>query len=150
PLSAQDASNPQVASLGPIESQDGKAVLFSVILTNDSDKTAKLVDSFNAIRDRYSTGGTTMYELGEPTSTADFKKISQEDFKKGDFIGIVVAMIVLLVVFGSLLAGVTPIIMGVFAIFSALGLVGLIGTFWRFSFFVPNLISMMGLAVGID
>ena len=27
---------------------------------------------------------------------------------------------------------------------------GLIGTFWRFSFFVPNLISMMGLAVGID
>jgi len=150
PLPQQDASNPQVASLGPIDSQDGKAVLFSVILTNDSDKTAKLVDSFDAMRDRYSTGGTTMYQLGEPTSTADFKKISQEDFKKGDFIGIVVAMIVLLVVFGSLLAGVTPIIMGVFAIFSALGLVGLIGTFWRFSFFVPNLISMMGLAVGID
>jgi RND superfamily putative drug exporter len=150
PLSAHDASNPQVASLGPIESQDGRAVLFSVILTNDSDKTAKLVDSFNAIRDRYSTGGTTMYELGEPTSTYDFKKISQEDFKKGDFIGIVVAMIVLLVVFGSLLAGVTPIIMGIFAIVSALGLVGLIGTVWRFSFFVPNLVSMMGLAVGID
>jgi putative drug exporter of the RND superfamily len=150
PLPQQDASDPQVASLGPIESQDGTAVMFSVILTNDSDKTAKLVDSFDAMRDRYTTGGTTLYELGEPTSTADFEKISQEDFKKGDFIGIVVAIIVLLIVFGSLLAGVTPIIMGIFAIASALGLVGLIGTFWRFSFFVPNLISMMGLAVGID
>ena len=30
------------------------------------------------------------------------------------------------------------------------GLVGVIGQVWHFSFFVPNLISMMGLAVGID
>jgi putative drug exporter of the RND superfamily len=150
PLSEQDASDPQVASLGPIDSEDGTAVLFTVILTGDTDKTAAEVDELNTIRERYSTDGTTMYALGEPTSTDDFKKISEEDFKKGDAIGIVVAMIVLLVVFGSLLAGVTPIIMGIFAIVTALGLVGLIGTFWRFSFFVPNLISMMGLAVGID
>ena len=150
PLSEQDASDPQVAALGPIDSEDGTAVLFTVILTGDTDKTAEQVQNLNTIRERYSTDGTTMYALGEPTSTDDFKKISEEDFKKGDAIGIVVAMIVLLVVFGSLLAGVTPIIMGIFAIVTALGLVGLIGTFWRFSFFVPNLISMMGLAVGID
>jgi RND superfamily putative drug exporter len=31
-----------------------------------------------------------------------------------------------------------------------LGLIGLVGQLWRISFFVPNLISMMGLAVGID
>jgi RND superfamily putative drug exporter len=150
PVSEQDASDPQVAALGPIDSEDGTAVLFTVILTGDTDKTAEQVANLDAIRERYSTDGTTMYALGEPTSTDDFKKISEEDFKKGDAIGIVVAMIVLLVVFGSLLAGVTPIIMGIFAIVTALGLVGLIGTFWRFSFFVPNLISMMGLAVGID
>ena len=150
PVSEQDASDPQVAALGPIDSEDGTAVLFTVILTGDTDKTAEQVENLNKIRERYSTDGTTMYALGEPTSTDDFKKISEEDFKRGDAIGIVVAMIVLLVVFGSLLAGVTPIIMGIFAIVTALGLVGLIGTFWRFSFFVPNLISMMGLAVGID
>ena len=150
PVSEQDASDPQVAALGPIDSEDGTAVLFTVILTGDTDKTAEQVQNLDTIRERYSTDGTTMYALGEPTSTDDFKKISEEDFKKGDAIGIVVAMIVLLVVFGSLLAGVTPIIMGIFAIVTALGLVGLIGTFWRFSFFVPNLISMMGLAVGID
>ena len=151
PVSEQDASDPQVAALGPIDSEDGTAVLFTVILTGDTDKTAaSRWTNWTTIRERYSTDGTTMYALGEPTSTDDFKRISEEDFKKGDAIGIVVAMIVLLVVFGSLLAGVTPIIMGIFAIVTALGLVGLIGTFWRFSFFVPNLISMMGLAVGID
>ncbi len=150
PLSQQEASNPEAAALGPIQSQDGTAVLFSVILTNDSDQTATIVDDLNAIRERYSEGGTTLYELGEPTSTDDFKKISEEDFQKGDAIGILVALVVLLIVFGSLLAGVTPIVMGIFAIVTALGLVALVGQVWHFSFFVTNVISMMGLAVGID
>jgi uncharacterized membrane protein YdfJ with MMPL/SSD domain len=150
PLSQQDAANPQLAALGPIPSDDGTAVLFNAVLVDDSDQTATIVDELNSIRDRYSTGDTRLYMLGEPTSTDDFKKISEEDLRKGEFIGIAVAIIVLLVVFGSAIAGVTPIIMGIFAIGVAFGLVGVIGQVWRFSFFVPNLISMMGLAVGID
>ena len=150
PLPQQEASDPQVAALGPIPSEDGTAVLFNVILVGDSDQTATIVEDLNAIRDRYTTGDTRFYMLGEPTSTDDFKKISEEDLRKGEFFGIAVAIIVLLVVFGSLIAGVTPIIMGIFAIGVAMGLVGVFGQVWRFSFFVPNLISMMGLAVGID
>ena len=150
PLPEEEASDPQVAALGPIPSDDGTAVLFNVVLVGDSDQTATIVEGLNEIHDRYNQGDTQFYMLGEPTSTDDFKKISEEDLAKGEFVGVAVAIIVLLVVFGSLIAGVTPIIMGIFAIGVALGLVGLIGQAWRFSFFVPNLISMMGLAVGID
>ena len=60
------------------------------------------------------------------------------------------AIIVLIVVFGAVVAGLTPIVMGIFAIAVTLGVVGLFGVLWDFSFFTPNLISMMGLAVGID
>ena len=150
PLPANQANDPVVAALGPIPSEDGKAVLFTVILAGDADQTAKHVDELNSIRERYSTGGTTMYMLGETTSTDDFKKISEEDLRKGEGIGVLVAIVVLIIVFGSLVAGITPIVMGIFAIGVALGLVGVIGQVWHFSFFVPNLISMMGLAVGID
>jgi len=150
PIPEQEASDPQVAALGPIPSDDGTAVLFNAVLVGDSEQTATIVEDLNAIRDRYNTGDMRFYMLGEPTSTDDFKKISEEDLAKGEFVGVVVAIIVLLVVFGSLIAGVTPIIMGIFAIGVAFGLVGVIGQVWRFSFFVPNLISMMGLAVGID
>jgi RND superfamily putative drug exporter len=150
PLPTEQRKDPQAAALGPIDSQDGTAVLFTVILAGDSDQTASHVEQLNEIKDRYTTGDTTMYMLGEPTSTDDFKKISEEDLQKGESIGILVAIIVLLVVFGSAIAGVTPIIMGIFAIGVAFGLVGLLGQIWRFSFFVPNLMSMMGLAVGID
>jgi RND superfamily putative drug exporter len=40
--------------------------------------------------------------------------------------------------------------MGIFSIAVTLGIIGLIGQLWKFTFFAPNLISMMGLAVGID
>ena len=150
PLSQADKSNPQVAALGPFPSEDGTAVLFNVILVKDSDQTATIVDGLDTIQAKYSTGDTRFYMLGEPTSTADFKKISEDDLKKGETIGVVVAIIVLLIVFGSLIAGVTPIIMGIFAIGVAFGVVGLLGEVWRWSFFVPNLMTMLGLAVGID
>jgi RND superfamily putative drug exporter len=150
PLPADKKSDPQVKALGPIDSQDGTATLFTVILAGDADQTNAHVGELNALRDKYSTGATTMYMLGQTTSTDDFKKISEQDLRKGESIGILVAVIVLLVVFGSAIAGVTPIIMGIFAIGVAFGLVGLLGQLWKFSFFVPNLISMMGLAVGID
>jgi RND superfamily putative drug exporter len=150
PLSDEEQQNPQAAALGPIPSGDGTAVLFTAVLTGDTDDAATVVEDLNTIRERYTTGDTTMYMLGEPTSTDDFKKISEKDLQKGESIGIIVAIIVLLIVFGSAIAGITPIIMGIFAIGVAFGLVGIIGQLWHFSFFVPNLISMMGLAVGID
>ncbi len=150
PLPDDQQADPEVAALGPIASEDGTAVLFTVVLSGDTDQTASHVADLETIREHYSSDTTQMYALGEPTSTEDFKKISEEDFKKGDAIGIFAAIIVLLVVFGSLLAGMTPIAIGILAITTALGLVALIGQIWNFSFFVTNLISMMGLAVGID
>jgi RND superfamily putative drug exporter len=148
PQSAQQ--DPVQAALGPIPSEDGKAVLFSVVLHGTADEADKYADRFAAIRNAATTGGVHAFTLGQVTSSADFKKVSEEDLKFGESIGIVVALVVLLLVFGAAVAGVTPLIMGIFAISVTLGITALIGTIWKFSFFVPNLISMMGLAVGID
>jgi hypothetical protein len=71
PIPEQEASDPQVAALGPIPSDDGTAVLFNIVLVGDSDQTATIVEELNAIHDRYSTGDTQFYMLGEPTSTED-------------------------------------------------------------------------------
>ena len=150
PLPDDQQNDAQVAALGPIQSKDGSAVLFTVILTGDTDQTTEAVPALETIRERYSTGDTTMYMLGQATSTEDFKRISEEDLRVGEGIGVLAAIVVLIIVFGSLVAGITPIVMGIFAISVALGIVGLIGQAWHFSFFAPNLISMMGLAVGID
>ncbi|MDP6823519.1 MAG: MMPL family transporter, partial [Dehalococcoidia bacterium] len=43
-----------------------------------------------------------------------------------------------------------PIILAIVAVFTAIGLTGIIGQFVELNEFVPNIITMMGLAVGID
>jgi RND superfamily putative drug exporter len=81
---------------------------------------------------------------------ADFTEIAEEDLRRGETIGIAIALIVLVVVFASILAAIVPIVMAVFAIAVALGLVSLIGQAVEFNLFVTNMVSMIGLAVGID
>jgi RND superfamily putative drug exporter len=143
--------DPLQAALGPFPSEDGNAVLFSVVLSGDDlDEASEHVDELEKIRSDSTGSGFETLILGQATSSEEFKRISEEDIRVGESVGIVVALVVLVIVFGALVAGVSPIIMAIFAIAVTLGIVGLIGQVWRFSFFAPNLITMMGLAVGID
>ena len=95
-------------------------------------------------------GAFTVQVGGNATLGADFSTIAEQDLRKGEMIGIAVALIVLIVVFGSIVAAVVPIIMGLFAIGVSMGLVALIGQLVHFNLFVTNMVSMIGLAVGID
>ncbi len=58
----------------------------------------------------------------------------------------------LLIVFGAIVAGLLPLLMTValHASRSRSASSACFGVLWDFSFFTPNLISMMGIAVGID
>jgi putative drug exporter of the RND superfamily len=150
PQPEQVSQDPKTAPFGPFPSADGQAVLFTMVMTGDIDDAAEHVGALETIRAEATGDGTKAFILGEATSTEDFKKISEEDLRFGESIGVVAAIIVLVIVFGSLVAGITPIVMGIFSIAVALGIVAVIGQIWKFTFFAPNLISMMGLAVGID
>jgi RND superfamily putative drug exporter len=150
PQPAEVAEDPRTAPFGPFPSEDGRAVLFTIVMTGDVDDAAENVASIETVREEASTGDVEAYVLGEASSTEDFKRISEEDLRFGESIGVIAAIIVLVIVFGSLVAGITPIIMAIFAISVTLGIVGVVGQLWKFTFFAPNLISMMGLAVGID
>ena len=61
------------------------------------------------------------------SSSEDFKRISEEDLRFGEGIGVLAAIIVLIIVFGAVVAGLTPIVMGIFSIAVTLGIVGLFG-----------------------
>jgi RND superfamily putative drug exporter len=102
------------------------------------------------VLDQNTSPGFTSQLAGNATLNADTTKVAQDDLKKGESVGITVALIVLVIVFASILAAVLPISMAMVAIVVALGLVWLIGQFVHFNLFVENMITMIGLAVGID
>jgi RND superfamily putative drug exporter len=67
-----------------------------------------------------------------------------------ELIGIAVAMIVLLAGFGSVIAGVLPLLSAIIGVFTGLGLLGMIAAAISFGTSSPTLATMMGLGVGID
>ncbi len=111
PLTEEQAADPQVAALGPIPSEDGSAVLFTVVYAGDIDEATPHFEDVEALREGTSVDGVEAYMLGAVSSSEDFKVISEEDLAFGESIGVVAAVIVLLIVFGAILAGVLPLLM---------------------------------------
>jgi RND superfamily putative drug exporter len=88
---------------------------------------------------------------GEWTVENDFAHLSQEDLEKGELqFGLPAALIILLLVFGAVVAGLVPLLLALIAILTALGLTALVGIAFDLSIFTVNMLSGMGLALGID
>ena len=77
---------------------------------------------------RTTADGFTTQLAGQATLNADFTTIAEEDARKGESIGIMVALVVLVVVFGAIVAALVPIGMAIVAIGIALGITALVGS----------------------
>jgi RND superfamily putative drug exporter len=136
---------------GPV-SEEGHAALLPVLMTSTDEDVlsddAKTVEA--AVRSVEAPEGFETYFAGPASVFNEFQEVIEEDIQKGESIGILVALIVLIVVLGAVVAGIIPILLAIFAIVGAMGITALVGTAFSFSFFVQNMITMIGLAVGID
>jgi putative drug exporter of the RND superfamily len=128
-------------------STDRKTTLVLVPVADVSDA---IVTDLRAVAARASNDTYTVQVAGQAALQADFMKLAKDDMKKSESIGLAVALIVLIVVFGSIIAALLPLVMGLFAISVALGLVALVGQVFQFNLVVENMVTMIGLAVGID
>jgi RND superfamily putative drug exporter len=88
---------------------------------------------------------------GQNTLSNDFDALSQHDLKSGELkFGMPAALVVLLLVFGAVVAGLVPLVLALVSITVAVGLTSLFAVPFTLSVFVVNMISGMGLALGID
>jgi RND superfamily putative drug exporter len=87
---------------------------------------------------------------GEPAVYEAISELSAEDLRKAESYALPFALIVLVLVFGTLVAASLPVIGGAFAVTATLGAMYLIAPHYDLSIFVMNVASMLGLAVGID
>jgi uncharacterized membrane protein YdfJ with MMPL/SSD domain len=76
--------------------------------------------------------------------------LSSEESETSEVVGIIVAMIILSLVLGSLVAMGMPILTAVLGLGAALSLVGLLGHLMSIPTSGPTLATMIGLGVGID
>jgi putative drug exporter of the RND superfamily len=127
-------------------SPDRHSALVSVHIGSDSGAgpVEKVVEKANGTA--FEVGITGYHSTGY-----DFGKQSQTDLEKGELaFGLPAALIVLVLVFAAVVAGLVPVLMAILSIIVALGLVAVISLEFSLSVFIVNMLTGMGLALGID
>jgi uncharacterized membrane protein YdfJ with MMPL/SSD domain len=88
---------------------------------------------------------------GQKTLDRDLNELSQSDLQHGELqFGLPTALIILLLVFGAVVAGLVPLLIALPSIAVALGLVAVLAHAFSLSVFVINMLTGMGLALAID
>jgi uncharacterized membrane protein YdfJ with MMPL/SSD domain len=126
-------------------SDDRHATLIGILRQKDVNPLLDVVKSSNG------ENGFTVVMTGEGTLDHDFNDLSQHDLKSGELqFGLPAAFVILLLVFGAVVAGLIPLLMAMVAIVVALGLCSLLAEAFSLSVFFVNMLTGMGLALGID
>jgi RND superfamily putative drug exporter len=128
-------------------SPDRHSTLIAFNMPMDADEK---MDQVYALGDRYATGGFEVFHTGSAAFMADSMELGESSMSTGETIGISAAIVILAIVFGAIAAAVLPIVLGIVSIVVALGLTALVGQAMDLTFMITNMITMMGLAVGID
>jgi RND superfamily putative drug exporter len=132
-------------------SVDSKIALVPTTLSVSDGEAAGIIKPFlTTIEEANETPGYRVTSVGQGSVELEFNELAEETLAKGEMIGIGFALIVLLVVFGAAVAAGLPILLAIASILVAVALSAIIGRVMGLDEFVVQIITMIGLAVGID
>ena len=132
-------------------SSDRDTTIVPVIMAGSRNDAITNVRKLHEIVDAAGESGEfEVFQTGRATAGGDFQEASERDLLTGELIALPIALVIPVLVFGALAAAVVPILLAGVAIVVATGASALLGQTFELSFFVVNMITMMGLATGID
>jgi len=132
-------------------SADGRTTLILVTLAGSASESDEHIDRlYDLVRAQDGRDGFSVAITGAGTWEREARDLAASDLRRGELIGIPIALIVLVFVFGAVAAALVPLALAVVAIALASALTVLMGAVFDVSVFAVNVITMMGLAVGID
>lgn len=134
---------------------DRRTTFFLVSLATSHDSVGNVVqplrEAFQQVLKRFPDGGAySVLVTGRAPLDIDIRTVSAEDAHRNERKLVPITLAVLVLAFGALVAALLPVIVGILAILIALTIVGIMAQYTAMSVFVLNMISMIGLGVGID
>ncbi|MEZ0161595.1 MULTISPECIES: MMPL family transporter [Streptomyces althioticus group] len=89
-------------------------------------------------------------EIGGASMMKTFDDAFGDDFKKAEYSAVPVALGILLIAFGALVAALLPVALAITAIVATMGLMGLVSHLQPMSDTANSVMLLVGLAVGVD
>lgn len=95
-------------------------------------------------------GAGPYYITGGPAMFLDLNLASTKALRTAELYALPLAFIILVIVFRTAVAALLPVIVAGVGVIVTLGLLSILAQYYPVTFFVPNLVTMLGLGVGID
>ncbi len=144
---AKAANSPQADQM---VSPDRHTTIMQVALGTDPNTANDHAAEYMSTVKSLSKDGFEVLTVGNISANQEFNNISSNDLQKAEVFTLPLMILILIVVFGALIAASVPLILSIASIVVALGLTALVGRVMGLSFYVENMIFMIGFAVGID
>jgi RND superfamily putative drug exporter len=129
-------------------SEDGHATMVVVSLAGETQDDKS--ESYDEVAPTLEADGLTTNIGGQWAVFNDVNEMVSEDIARAESIAMPIVFVLCLVIFGSLVSAVMPVLVGAFAVFGAFAVVRLITMATDVSVFAINIITLIGMGLAID
>lgn len=152
-LSAALGRTGEVTDLAaPVPSKDGKDALITFEVKGDAatsaDRVQPVLDAVAGVRENQKD--VTVHQFGEASAGKWLGDLLSEDFKRAEFTAVPLALGILLVAFGAVVAALLPVGLALTACMAAFGLLSLASHQLHLFQTTYSVMFLMGFAVGVD
>ncbi len=128
--------------------RDGKTTYVMVGFDQDSSTMQQSMTSFRKLLP--TTGPARAYVTGDPETFLEYNQLTQQDIEHAESVTLPIALVILLIVFGTLVAALMPLLLALVAVPVALALLYIVAAHTWTSIFVLNVATVIGLGISID
>ncbi len=137
-------------------SHDGRRALAVVELKGEAAAFSSLEfsvlppDVYPSLRAKVKTETLEVLPVGNIPLNHDFTEVTRTDLRRAELVILPVVVILLLLVFGSVVAALLPLAVGALSMAGAIAGTLLMARYTSVSVYAPNIVTMIGLGVAID
>ena len=133
-------------------SKDGRSALVQFDMRGEADTAGDRVEpvlkAVEGVQKEH--GSLRIEEIGGASMMKTFDDAFGDDFEKAELSAVPVALGILLIAFGALVAALLPVLLAVSAIMATMGLMGIVSHVMPMSDTANSVMLLVGLAVGVD
>ncbi|MEU0176292.1 MMPL family transporter [Streptomyces massasporeus] len=133
-------------------SKDGRSALVQFDMRGESDTAGERVEpvlkAVEGVQQDHES--LRIEEIGGASMMKTFDDAFGDDFKKAEYSAVPVALGILLIAFGALVAALLPVLLAITAIMATMGLMGVVSHVMPMSDTANSVMLLVGLAVGVD
>lgn len=135
-----------------LSAEGGKAVLVQATLRGDPDDAADtVVPLLAAVKaTQRAHPQATLLQAGEGSTMKAVFDILEQDLRTAELISLPLTLVLLVLVFGAIVAALVPLLLGVTSVVAAIGAMGVVSQIAPMGEAVTSLVVLIGLAVGVD